>query len=212
LDIGLTKSSLYDLAVQPELVEALRAEIRDVLKEHHGIFSMAALQHLKLLDSVMKESTRLNPLSLSGFVRVAIKPVTFKDGVRIPAGATIEVPKAMISHDPEYFPNPDVFDPYRFYNGRKEDEEAMKRRQFVSVTKQDLTFGFGRHACPGRFFAAVEIKIIVANILLRYDIKLKDESTKRFDSVTVGATVSLSSYYATEAYFLRIVLCANGHE
>ena len=33
-------------------------------------------------------------------------------------------------------------------------------------------FGYGRHACPGRFFATNEIKMIVAKMILDYDIKM----------------------------------------
>ncbi len=72
------------------------------------------------------------------------------------------------------------FDPYRFVRLRTTaapDPIAYKNReqyQFVSVTKENMTFGFGRHACPGRFFAANEIKLILAQLLLNYDIKLTE--------------------------------------
>jgi len=32
-------------------------------------------------------------------------------------------------------------------------------------------FGHGRHACPGRFFAATEMKLLLAYIIMNYDIK-----------------------------------------
>lgn len=35
--------------------------------------------------------------------------------------------------------------------------------------------GHGRHACPGRFFASAEIKIILIGLLQNYDIKLCDD-------------------------------------
>jgi cytochrome P450 len=37
-----------------------------------------------------------------------------------------------------------------------------------------LPFGHGRHACPGRFFAATELKGMLAHVM-NYDVKL-DES------------------------------------
>ena len=36
-----------------------------------------------------------------------------------------------------------------------------------------LTFGYGRHACPGRFFAAAELKLMLALIVMNYDVKLE---------------------------------------
>lgn len=37
-----------------------------------------------------------------------------------------------------------------------------------------MTFGHGRFACPGRFFASNESKVVLAELLLTYDIKLKE--------------------------------------
>jgi cytochrome P450 len=46
--------------------------------------------------------------------------------------------------------------------------------QFVSTSTNHLGFGHGQHACPGRFFASNEIKIIMCHILLKYDWGLID--------------------------------------
>ncbi|KAJ7213645.1 hypothetical protein B0H12DRAFT_1033006, partial [Mycena haematopus] len=36
-----------------------------------------------------------------------------------------------------------------------------------------LSFGLGKHACPGRFFAVTELKLMLACIYQNYDIKLE---------------------------------------
>jgi cytochrome P450 len=54
------------------------------------------------------------------------------------------------------------------------------------VTKENMGFGYGRHACPGRFFAATEIKLIVARILLDYDFKLPEGQTKRYPNIAIA--------------------------
>ncbi|KAF2966816.1 hypothetical protein GQX73_g6755 [Xylaria multiplex] len=46
--------------------------------------------------------------------------------------------------------------------------------QFTSIGDTNQNFGLGKHACPGRFFAAQEIKLILSHLLLNYDIKLRD--------------------------------------
>ncbi|KAI0967433.1 cytochrome P450 [Xylaria arbuscula] len=46
--------------------------------------------------------------------------------------------------------------------------------QFTSIGDTSQNFGLGKHACPGRFFAAQEIKLILAYLLLNYDIKLRE--------------------------------------
>jgi len=41
-----------------------------------------------------------------------------------------------------------------------------------------MHFGIGRHACPGRWFASHEIKLILAAFLSKYDIKLKEGESR----------------------------------
>lgn len=45
----------------------------------------------------------------------------------------------------------------------------------VTAAPDHLVFGYGRHACPGRFFALAEIKLILAHMILTYDIKLEND-------------------------------------
>ena len=40
-----------------------------------------------------------------------------------------------------------------------------------------MYLGYGDHACLGRVFAAVEIKVITARLLLEYGIKKLDDLT-----------------------------------
>lgn len=58
--------------------------------------------------------------------------------------------------------------------------------QFVSSTKENMAFGFGRHACPGRFFAATEIKMLLARLLLEYDIRMPDGVQHRYENIVRG--------------------------
>ena len=127
-----------------------------------------------------------------------LRPFTLSSGQVIPAGVVIEVPSHAISYDNDIYPDADQFDPLRFYKLRqraKEDgaTEGAAQNQFVSVSKNSLTFGYGRHACPGRFFAANEIKMIVANALLGYDIKCIEGTRGRYPNMEFGTQVSCCS-------------------
>lgn len=86
-------------------------------------------------------------------------------------------------------------DALRFYRLRQDAKErgsveGAALNQFVSVSQNSLTFGFGRHACPGRFFAANEIKMILANCLLRYEFKNVVGSTQRYPNIEFAHMVS----------------------
>lgn len=56
----------------------------------------------------------------------------------------------------------------------------------VTTSDIHLAFGHGRHACPGRFFVAHELKLIGAALLLDYDIKAIEERPK---AQWMGATI-----------------------
>ncbi|KAK8034549.1 Cytochrome P450 monooxygenase paxP [Apiospora rasikravindrae] len=184
---------LCDIVIRPDLVDELRAEIKQVMGNHDGVLTTQALYEMKLLDSVMRESQRWNPISQSRFPRYIAKPVTLKDGTQIPAGMFIETAIGPVNHDPKLYPEPDVFDPYRFHdlrNATKPDPINYKTReqyQFVTVTKENMGFGYGKHACPGRFFAANEIKLIMIHILLQYNLRMPNGATERYSRVVQGA-------------------------
>lgn len=73
--------------------------------------------------------------------------------------------------DLKYYENPEKFDGYRFLRMRATDERSA---QLVSTSISHPAFGHGQHACPGRFFAANEIKIALAHMLLKYEWKLPE--------------------------------------
>ena len=155
-----------------------------------------ALYQMKLLDSLMRESQRQNPSNMVRMQRCVLKPLRFSDGTEIPAGTSIAVPMLAPLQDPELYSNPSTYDPYRFARlraGQSEDPlnyASKELYQFISVTKENMAFGYGRHACPGRFFAANEIKMICARIILDYDIKLPDGVTCRYPNVVRGSSVT----------------------
>ncbi|KAI4154388.1 MAG: hypothetical protein LQ340_001720 [Diploschistes diacapsis] len=122
------------------------------------------MARLRKMDSFMKESQRLNPFSSTGFSRKMKTDVTMNDETVFPKHSTVTVPVGCIATDPAIYPDPDTFDGLRFYKLRTESKSKANdgRYQYVTTNKEYLYWGHGVHACPGRFFAANEIKIILA--------------------------------------------------
>ena len=60
---NLITNVVYDLAAYPEYIEPLREEIKAVLAEDGSLMKTSLLK-LKLMDSVIKESQRINPVSI----------------------------------------------------------------------------------------------------------------------------------------------------
>lgn len=113
-------------------------------------------------------------MTLAIMARVAREDVVLHDGQIIPKGDKMLVSCDRM-WDENIYPDPLKFDPYRFANMRKSDNPKNEAAaQLVSPTPEQMGFGFGQHACPGRFFVANEIKIALCHILLKYDLRLAD--------------------------------------
>ena len=81
-------------------------------------------------------------------------------GVRIPADQPVAVMLHFGHHMAEYWPQPEVFDPMRFASHRREDK--VHRHAWEP-------FGGGVHKCLGMAFAGSEVKLIVHQLLRRFD-------------------------------------------
>ncbi|GME35460.1 cytochrome p450 monooxygenase [Neofusicoccum parvum] len=162
--------ALYDLCAYPECFEPLRDEAIRVLSEDEG-WKKTTLTKMRNLDSFLKESQRINPPIFMTFNRVVRSPITLSDGTQLPVGAHLTVASDATSHDPDIIPSPDRFDPFRWARLRQSDPSSAHKHQFATTDVNSLHFGHGRHACPGRFFAAAEIKMLLAQLLLDYDFK-----------------------------------------
>lgn len=106
--------------------------------------------------------------------REAEDTIKLSDGTIIPKGTSLVVSNDRM-WDSTYYDNPETFNPYRFLTMRRtQGQEA--RAQLVSPSPEHLGFGLGTHACPGRFFAANEIKIFLCHMLLKYDFKRAEDT------------------------------------
>ncbi|KAH6968952.1 cytochrome P450 [Fusarium avenaceum] len=166
----LLMETLFNLCQHPELLKPLREEIVNVLSEEG--WKKSSLNNLKLMDSVVKESQRLRPVLLGAFRRQALADITLPNGDVIKKGTRV-VCDTTHMRSSEYYKDAATFDGYRYLKMRQTPGED-KHAHLVSTSSDHLGFGHGLHACPGRFFAANEIKIVLCHLLLKYDLKLED--------------------------------------
>jgi sterol 14-demethylase len=146
--------TLVEMARHPQYFPELHAEI-DALYAKQKELSMNALRDIPLLEGFVRESLRLHP-PLNVISRRVLKPFTYKD-------YTVEVGKNVmlcphVAHKlPEFFPNPDVFDPKR----------PAPENVFASIA-----FGGGKHKCIGNAFALLQVRAIFVALLREYDFEL----------------------------------------
>ena len=185
---SLTSTNAWlDLAAHPEYLDRLRREVVDVLaSEPAGALTKTGMSKLRKLDSFLKESQRMHPLGAHSFDRkVTARSLTLPNGLRLPRGTYIAAPNLAPSScdDLPVWQDPERFDGFRFEKMRARPG-FENRFQFASTGTDSLNFGHGTHACPGRFFAANEIKLILVHLIMNYDIKLPDGEVRPKDLIS----------------------------
>ncbi|RGP76465.1 ent-kaurene oxidase [Fusarium sporotrichioides] len=142
-------------------------------------WTKSAIQSMTRADSVSRESIRLG--SFGGravFRKVMTDDFKTQEGYHLPKGTLLSFISFPAQTDDELYEDGLKYDPFRFSRVR---EEAASRGDkappvtFVTTSPEFLTFGHGKHACPGRFLIDFEMKMILAYIVKNYDIKFPDE-------------------------------------
>ncbi|POS70322.1 hypothetical protein DHEL01_v211284 [Diaporthe helianthi] len=169
-----TATFLFELCEHPEWFPVIREEI-DQVKEQMGdeeIDYRRWHSRLEKMDSFLMECFRMHPPILLNPQRVALSAYTLKDGTHIPEGARVAFASAEHQMDPAVTPDPLTFDPMRSYRKRYSSPDQQDRHQAVLTDiDNNLTFGYGNQACPGRFLGVAEIKMLVARLLTEFDFK-----------------------------------------
>jgi cytochrome P450 len=143
--------TLLLLTQHPQVAADLLDELDGVL--HGEPPTVEQLQHLPLLDHVVKESMRVLPPAPWN-ARVLSQPTEF-GGYALPAGTEVFVSIYHTHHMPELYPQPEVFDPGRW--------EHISPSIF-----EYQPFSAGPRMCIGASFAIMEIKIVLAMLVQRY--------------------------------------------
>lgn len=139
---------MYDILRYPELIPALRKEVVSVLKEDRG-WKKTSLYKMRLLDSVMKESIRIATPSPFAMRRYVHENITLFDGTKIPKGSYFMMSCVHLLDPSNFGENGDKFDGFRFLNLRQQPGQE-NRWQFVNTGPDNMRFGHGSRACPGR--------------------------------------------------------------
>ena len=144
------------LGQNPEAQQNLQQELDGVLGlRAPGFSDLAKLQYA---ERVIKESMRLYPPAWS-LARTVINEFEV-GGYRIPAGANVVMSQWIMHRNPQYFPDPEKFDPDRWL------ERSQKLPRFAY-----FPFGGGPRQCIGAAFAMMEATLLLATIGQRFQFR-----------------------------------------
>ncbi|KAH7265521.1 cytochrome P450 [Fusarium redolens] len=147
----------------------LRDEATSVLASTK-IWDRATVSKLVLADSAIRESMRWSDFGLFALPRRINSPgITLDHGIHVPPGVHIEIPMHSMHMDDSFYADAGSFKPFRFADGTSTSRSA------VTLDESFLGFGYGKNACPGRFFGSHIMKVVLAYLVINYDVKFGDE-------------------------------------
>ncbi|KAJ7822170.1 cytochrome P450, partial [Mycena olivaceomarginata] len=188
--------ALFDLMTYPEYLVLMR-------EEAERVGWTKGLNSIVKIDSFL-ESQRINTngpgVFISGFSPFAKDGLRFSNGFVFPYGAYLSVASQPTHYDNSKYDNAAMFDGFRFARERAEhlanhsrnDNQDIFKRHMISTAMDHLPFGTGKHACPGRFFAATELKAMMAHLVINYDVQAEVEGVRPANKV-FDATITPST-------------------
>ncbi|KAL6416388.1 hypothetical protein ACFW04_013528 [Cataglyphis niger] len=150
--MGITFALLL-LAEHKDIQERVRIEVENAMQESGEKLTMRSLQNLSYLERCLKEALRLYP-SVFVISRNVEEDVKLHSHV-IPAGTTLFLNIYAVHRDPNFWSNPEVFDPDRFL------PERIQKRHPYSY----LPFSAGPRNCIGQRFGLLELKAMIAPLI-----------------------------------------------
>ncbi|WAK00761.1 cytochrome P450 [Methylobacter sp. YRD-M1] len=147
--------TLYLLARHPEVLAKLKTELHDQLQGN--IPDAKALQQLVYTRAVLSEAMRIRPPA--GILIRKISQDTEIDGYAFKADSLAIFSIYNIHHHPDFWQQPEQFDPERFLTAEK--------RKFAYIP-----FGTGERVCIGNHFALLESQLLLSMIVQHYDVEL----------------------------------------
>ncbi|KAF5386049.1 hypothetical protein D9615_002542 [Tricholomella constricta] len=176
---------LFELALLPQnQLDGIREEVLTALDSEGG-WTKLALSKFKKIDSALREVGRV----YVALPRISMLGHDLLDGTRVPPGHRVAIDMKAVHFNPQAYSDPDRCDLFRFSKMREDEEDNSSKYGFATPDSSYLPFGAGRHACAGRFFAATELKIMLAHILLKYDISFPPGVMSRPANVTFNGAI-----------------------
>jgi cytochrome P450 len=146
------------LAAHPEMQARARAEVDAVLAGRVPTADDAGA--LPWLSATLKEAMRLYPPVAGLLTRRLTREITL-GGVRLPARTLVRVTPWLLHRDPRWWPQaPLAFKPERFLPGAPHE---IPRGAYIP-------FGLGPRVCLGQHFAVLEMTLIAALLLQRFEL------------------------------------------
>ena len=167
------------LEQEPKALARLLVEL-DV-SSGDGSASTPALAQLRYTRAVIEEALRLYP-PVWMLTRTALRDDEI-NGYAIPAGALVAISPYLIHRHSGCWDDPDRFIPERFLVGKR-----------VNSNRYYIPFGHGPRHCVGKYFAMLEMPLVLATVLRRFALETHCRACDRDRGACYPATAQWPSH------------------
>ncbi|KAI1844883.1 hypothetical protein JX265_009471 [Neoarthrinium moseri] len=157
---------LYHVVRTPHVFPKLRAELDEVISDDAEVPTFEQVKRLPYLEMVINETLRYHSTSGIGLPRQipAESQGIHLNGRFFPAGTVLSVPTYTMHHSKEIWgADADEFVPERWENLTPQQKNAF------------IPFSHGPRSCVGRNLAEMQMKLIAATWVKRYDVFLRQK-------------------------------------
>ncbi|EJD02376.1 cytochrome P450 [Fomitiporia mediterranea MF3/22] len=142
-------------------------------------FDAVKLSAMPYLNAVINEALRLQPPLATSLQRCPLENSGGKwvAGRFILESTAIYIPPYVLHRDPRYFsPFPDDFIPERWLdNTHSNDTNNKGNVKFTTNTSAYIPFSYGPANCVGKNLALLEMRMVVATLIQKFDMKLAED-------------------------------------
>ncbi|KAL5359284.1 cytochrome P450 [Aspergillus floccosus] len=173
-------SAMLAIVTTPIVLEMVQAELDSVIG-YDRLPTFEDIRDLPYLRAFCKEVLRWRPVAVLGGTPHACSEDDYYNGHYIPKGTVVLGSSWAINLNPEYYPNPNHFNPLRFLDVDIQSLSYLSEK-YLSSTEQEKgtphpsklghsSFGWGRRICPGADLATNTLLITLSRLLWCFDIR-----------------------------------------
>jgi cytochrome P450 len=169
--------TFYHLAIHPDVQQKVFQEVTTLFSGRTPEYS--DLMKMDYVRSVIEESMRMTP---PGWI---ISRSTIHEdeigGYKIPPRSMVLISPYLMHHHPEFWKQPEKFDPNRFYA----DHDGLMKQYARDFTY--IPFSGGPRVCTGKNMAMMECLLIVTMVVQKFELQLKkNHQIKPIGGFTLG--------------------------
>ncbi|XP_074033926.1 cytochrome P450 6a2 isoform X1 [Leptinotarsa decemlineata] len=163
--------ALYELANNPDMQERTREEIIQVLEKHNDQITSDCLKEMKYLNQVINETLRLYP-SVTNLERRCVRNYKIAGTeLIVERGVYITIPLYGIHRDPDFYQDPERFDPDKF---NERNKKYIKSQTY-------FPFGLGPRNCVGNRFGIMVTQVALIEVLRMFRISVSSSTILPFE-------------------------------